>query len=56
MPPHPLNDKGETIASLSKAGASENQIEAALRNWLVKTIARVKDQLQPRAGDSFWLR
>jgi hypothetical protein len=39
----PLNDTGETITSLSKAGANEKQIETALRNWLVKSIARLEE-------------
>jgi hypothetical protein len=33
----PLNESGETIESLYRAGTNK-EIEAALRNWLVKTI------------------
>src|SRR5215471_11512056 len=33
----PLNDAGETVASLEKSGNRE-KIEAALRAWLVKSI------------------
>ncbi len=39
----PLNDTGQTIASLSDAHANEKQIEMALRNWLVKTIERLEE-------------
>ena len=38
----PLNETGETIASMSRGGASETKIEAALRSWLVKTIANAE--------------
>ena len=37
----PLNDKGETIASLEKTGDRE-KIEAALRGWLVKNIEKLE--------------
>jgi hypothetical protein len=37
----PLNEKGDTIASLTRGGAQEKLIEAEVRSWLVKTIIRL---------------
>jgi hypothetical protein len=37
----PLNEQGDTIASLTRGGAKEKQIEVEMRNWLVKAIARL---------------
>ena len=39
----PLNERGETIASLSSSGASEQQIETTLRAWLVTAIAKLEE-------------
>ena len=36
-----LSESGETIDSLSKAGAKEKQLETALRDWLVTTITKL---------------
>jgi hypothetical protein len=38
----PLNESHETIASLSRGGAQERLIEAEVRSWLAKTIARLE--------------
>src|SRR4051812_19051308 len=35
----PLNEKGETIASLEN---HQDKVEPALRNWLLKTIERLQ--------------
>jgi len=42
----PLNDKGETIASLSLSHASRPEIEATLRSWLQDRIRELRGQLQ----------
>ena len=39
----PLNQRGDTIASLAQAGVTNGQIEAALREWLVSTIDHLKE-------------
>ena len=39
----PLNDAGETIASLEKSGNRE-KIEAALKVWLVKNIEKLEER------------
>lgn len=39
----PLNRRGDTIASMARAGATNGQIEAGLRKWLVTTIDRLKE-------------
>lgn len=41
----PLNEQGDTIASMARANAGNAQIEAALRQWLVTTIESVKASL-----------
>jgi hypothetical protein len=38
----PLNEQGDTIASFEKSGQHE-QVEPALRNWLVKTIGKLRN-------------
>lgn len=43
----PLNEKGETIESLSKAGKSK-EIEAKLRSWLVTTIEKLEAPVSAR--------
>lgn len=42
----PLNEKGETIASLSDNHASRLEIEAALRRWLQDRVRELRGQLQ----------
>ena len=37
-----LNGRGETIASMARAGARHEQIETALRNWLVTKIEELR--------------
>jgi len=39
----PLNDRGETVASLAQSGATRDQIESTLRKWLVNTIDRIEE-------------
>lgn len=39
----PLNEQGDTIASMARNGATHGQIEKALRTWLVTSIERLKD-------------
>jgi len=39
----PLSKRGDTIASMARAGATNAQIEAALRKWLVATIDGLKN-------------
>ncbi len=34
----PLNEEGQTMASLYKTAGSNKEIEARLRSWLIKTI------------------
>lgn len=38
----PLNEDGDTIASLRRGGAKQGRIEAEVRSWLVQTIARLE--------------
>jgi hypothetical protein len=38
----PLNEKGETIDSLEKAGDRE-KVEVALKSWLVKNIETLQN-------------
>ena len=38
----PLNEDGDTVASLTRGGTKQGQIEAEVRAWLVKTIARLQ--------------
>jgi hypothetical protein len=38
----PLNERGETVASLSRAGDNQ-RLQDALRNWLQETIHRLKE-------------
>lgn len=47
----PLNEQGETIENLTGRGATEQQIETALRAWLVKTIAELERASAPRTED-----
>jgi hypothetical protein len=44
----PLNEKGQSIASLSKT-ASSNEIETILRRWLVKTIESLEESAASEA-------
>jgi hypothetical protein len=39
----PLNEAGDTIASLSKL-ATHDQVEAAIRGWLVKEIGKLEEK------------
>jgi hypothetical protein len=39
----PLNERGDTIESLSKTG-SHGQIEASIRTWLVRSIEKLEAQ------------
>jgi hypothetical protein len=41
----PLNEAGDTIASLYKTAGSNQEIEATLRSWLVKTITGIENLL-----------
>jgi hypothetical protein len=43
----PLNENGDTVASLTRCGAKPAQIEAEVRSWLVKTIARLERTTAP---------
>jgi|KBSMisStaDraftv2_1062788.scaffolds.fasta_scaffold75881_3 hypothetical protein len=43
----PLNEDGDTIASLARDGAKQGRIEAEVRSWLVKTIARFERTTTP---------
>lgn len=39
----PLNEKGDTIASLSKI-ATHDQVESVIRGWLVKEIGKLEQK------------
>ena len=43
----PLNEGGDTVASLMRGGVRQGQIEADVRSWLVKTIARLERKATP---------
>jgi hypothetical protein len=43
----PLNQEGQTIASLYKTAGSNNEIETTLRSWLVKTIKGLEESAAP---------
>ena len=45
----PLNERGETVASLGGTGDSE-RLQSALRTWLQKTILKL--EAEPRAASS----
>jgi len=45
----PLNERGESIASMARAGATTAQIEAALRKWLLATIDDLKNSVAEAA-------
>jgi hypothetical protein len=39
----PLNEKGDTIASL-EAGGDQQAMEEAMKNWLKKTIKQIEEK------------
>jgi hypothetical protein len=39
----PLNEQGDTVASLDRPG-NEDAVQAALRSWLQKTIAQLAEE------------
>lgn len=45
----PLNEQGDTVASLDRPG-NEDELQAALRAWLQKTIAELAEKNEPTAA------
>ena len=44
----PLNEQGDTVASLDRPG-NEHAVQAALRSWLQKTIAQLAEEEETSA-------
>jgi hypothetical protein len=44
----PLNDRGDTVASLDRPG-NETAVHEALRSWLLETIARLAEEEEASA-------